>query len=133
MRDKGWHAIMGLLSSRNLLYTSIALTICNILFFSSSAFRIDDPLFIWSAQSIINTPLDPLGHVINWYGFNDNAFYIHQNPPLVSYFIAVVILIAGLSEPSLHIAFLIPTIVTLLCVYKLAENIRKETGGLVFF
>ncbi len=45
-----------------------------------------------------------------------------DNPPLTSYFIALVSLIGGWSEPALHLAFLVPAVAAVLGTYALAKN-----------
>lgn len=78
--------------------------------FLGRAFSMDDPLFLWIAERILSHPLDPYGFNTNWSGYEMPMFRLMQNPPLNSYFIALVAHLAGSTEPILHAAFLLPAI-----------------------
>jgi len=86
----------------------IAATVLPLLPFLDKAFHIDDPLFIWTAKQILKGPLDFYGFTGNWFGLETPAYAFIKNPPLASYYIAVVGLFAGFSEKAIHIAFLVP-------------------------
>jgi len=66
--------------------------------------HIDDPIFLQTARNIINNPLDPYGSITNWSGTPEKLFDFFSNPPLFSYYLAVVITIWGESERAMHIA-----------------------------
>jgi hypothetical protein len=100
----------------------ISLVVILFLPFLSRAFTIDDPLFIWMGQQIMNSPLDPYGLSVNWSVIHQPMSVVMQNPPLASYFIAVVILLAGLSETVLHTAFLLPAIAAASGSYLVARR-----------
>src|SRR6476619_4627801 len=78
--------------------------------FLNKAFHIDDPLFLWMAQQISMHPGDPYGFVVNWYVSNQPMFSIMQNPPLNSYYMALIASFLNWSEPATHGAFLVPAI-----------------------
>ena len=113
-------------SSRNEAVRSAALlaaiTIACLAPFAGKAFHIDDPLFLWTARHIQSSPLDPYGFTINWYGIEQSAVQIVKNPPLASYFIALVALLVGWSEVALHLAFLVPAVGVTLGTYFLARR-----------
>ncbi|OGW51539.1 MAG: hypothetical protein A2Y81_07885 [Nitrospirae bacterium RBG_13_43_8] len=90
--------------------------------FVDKAFHIDDPLFLWTAKHIQNHPLDFYGFSVNWYGTEMAMSDITKNPPLASYYIAIVASIIGWSEIALHLAFLIPAIGAILGTYLLARQ-----------
>lgn len=91
--------------------------------FAASAFRIDDPLFIWVAQQIQAHPLDPYGFTVNWYGWPSPMSEVLQNPPLAAYFLALAAALLGWSETALHLAFLLPALAAALGIYRLATRL----------
>ena len=88
--------------------------------FVNKAFHIDDPLFLWAAEQIQVQPFDFYGFSANWYGHQMPMAEINQNPPLTSYYIALVALILNWSEITFHIAFLLPAMGVALGIYQLA-------------
>jgi len=105
-----------------------AATVFCLLPFSGRAFSTDDPLFIWTAQHIVQQPLNPYGFDVNWNKSAAAMSEVTQNPPLASYFMAAVGRIAGWSERALHLAFLLPTIGLVLGVYRLAKRFTGSGG-----
>ena len=106
----------------------LAATVLCLLPFSGRAFSNDDPLFIWTAQQILQQPLNPYGFEVNW---NKNAAPMSettQNPPLAAYYMAAAGKIGGWSERSLHLAFLLPAIALMLGVYRLAMRVTGLPG-----
>ena len=91
--------------------------------FLNKAFHIDDPLFLWMAQQIAHHPGDPYGFAVNWYVSNQPMFSIMQNPPLCSYYIALIASFLGWSEPAMHSAFLVPAIAAVLGTFFLARRL----------
>ena len=53
-------------------------------------------------------------------------YAITKNPPLTGYVIALVTALAGWGEPALHLAFLVPAAVVVVCTYRLAERFGAE-------
>jgi 4-amino-4-deoxy-L-arabinose transferase-like glycosyltransferase len=103
-----------------------AATLLCLLPFSGRAFSTDDPLFIWTAQNIVNHPLDPYGFRVNWNKSGAPMSEVTQNPPLASYYMAVAAKVGGWSERGLHLAFLLPTIALVLGVYRLAKRLTRS-------
>jgi len=101
--------------------------------FVGKAFHIDDTLYIWTAQHILARPLDFFGFSANWYGFEMPMWHLNKNPPLASYYMALVGLVFGWSETALHIAFLIPAAGLSLGTYYLARRLcgRPQIAALV--
>ena len=91
--------------------------------FLNKAFHIDDPLFLWMAQQISMHPGDPYGFVVNWYVSNQPMFSIMQNPPLSSYYMALMASFLGWSEPAMHGAFLVPAVAAVLGTFFLARRL----------
>jgi 4-amino-4-deoxy-L-arabinose transferase-like glycosyltransferase len=82
----------------------------------------DDPLFLWAARHIQETPTNFYGFNVNWYGFDAAASDVIKNPPLNSYYIAAAGSLLGWSEARLHIAFLFPAIAAVTGCYVLARS-----------
>ncbi len=97
-------------------------TVACLLPFSSKAFHIDDPLFIWTAQQIAHHPFDPYGFHMVWYVTDMPMSAITKNPPLACYYGALIGIAAGWSEPAWHLAFLLPALAVVLGTYRLAER-----------
>lgn len=91
--------------------------------FLNKAFHIDDPVYIWTAQHIQTHPLDFCGLSMNWYGTVEPLSKIQTNPPLVSYYIALVAYWFGWSEIVLHLAFLVPACAVIVGTYLLAQDL----------
>jgi 4-amino-4-deoxy-L-arabinose transferase-like glycosyltransferase len=103
-------------------------TLLCLLPFSGRAFSTDDPLFIWTAQHIVQQPLNPYGFDVNWNRSVAAMSEVTQNPPLAAYYTAAAGKIAGWSERALHLAFLLPTIALVLGVYRLARRFTGSAG-----
>src|SRR5262249_41648259 len=91
--------------------------------FLNKAFHIDDPLFLWIAQQISTHPGDPYGFTANWYVSSQPMFSIMQNPPLSSYYMALVASFLGWNEPAMHSAFLVPAVAAVLGTFFLARRL----------
>jgi hypothetical protein len=99
-----------------------AATLACLLPFTGKAFHIDDPLFLWTAQQITHHPLDPYGFDLDWYMSQMHMWAITKNPPLASYYVALVGSFAGFSERALHFAFLLPAMALIFGTYQLARR-----------
>jgi 4-amino-4-deoxy-L-arabinose transferase-like glycosyltransferase len=101
--------------------------------FAGKAFHIDDPLFLWVARQIQSNPFDFYGFTINWYGYEMPASQVIKNPPLASYYIALVSRWFGWSETALHVAFLVPAVAAVTGTYCLARefSVRPLSAALV--
>jgi hypothetical protein len=102
------------------------LTLICLLPFIGKPFNIDDPLFIWAAQQIVHHPLNPYGFQLNWSDTAMPMSEITKNPPLASYFAALVGPWTHWSELALHFAFLLPALVVILATYELARSMTKR-------
>ena len=103
----------------------VVLTLLCLLPFSNKAFHIDDTLFVWTAQQIAHHPLDPYGFNLNWYRTPGPMSRETKNPPLAAYYGAAAGRLAGWSEWSLHLAFLLPAVVLILGTYQLARRFTE--------
>jgi 4-amino-4-deoxy-L-arabinose transferase-like glycosyltransferase len=90
--------------------------------FLAKPFNMDDPLFIWSARQIHSHPLNPFGFDVNWYGVPLPIANEMENPPLASYYIALVAAVFGWSEIALHGAFLLASVAVVVGTWRLARR-----------
>lgn len=88
----------------------------------STAFRIDEPLFLWVAKHILKEPGNPFNFSVNWYGTAKPMWEIIQNPPLTSYLLAAIGCLVGFGESTLHTAFLLFAVAFVLGTYLLARR-----------
>lgn len=112
--------------SRKSQFRLVALTVAALAPFLNKAFHIDDPLFLWMAQQIAKHPLDPYGFAVNWSTTSEPVWKVMQNPPLCSYYLAAIGSIAGWSELTLHAAFLIWPVLSLLATFAIARRFCRE-------
>ena len=108
-----------------ILFLVALITICYFPFINR-AFHIDDPLFIWAAKHIQSNPSDPYAFNVNWYGVEMPMWFVTKNPPLASYYIALVASFFGWSEAVLHCAFLFPALAVAIGMYLLAQKYCKR-------
>lgn len=94
--------------------------------FSDKAFHIDDTLFIWVARQIAHNPLDFFGFTGNWGGIEEEARRFIKNPPLVSYYIALISSIFGSSERAIHVAMTVPALAAALGAWTLGRRLCKS-------
>lgn len=90
--------------------------------FSGKAFHIDDPVYVRAAQQILSHPADFYGFRMNWRGTEMPVADFQQNPPGVSYLLAMAGLCFGWSERALHLALLLPAIAAVIGIYFLAQE-----------
>lgn len=111
----------------------LLLTLACLVPFAGKAFFIDDTLFIRAAEQIQKHPADFYGFNINWYGYSTPMTVAFDNPPLTSYYIALVALLLGWSEWALHLAFLLPALAAVWGIFALAKNYcdRPFTAALI--
>jgi Dolichyl-phosphate-mannose-protein mannosyltransferase len=100
---------------------TVATLLC-LLPFSGRAFHVDDPLFVWTARQIVEHPLDPYGFSLNWGITRMRMAEVTQNPPLASYYGALIGRVTGWSERAWHFGFLLPALVVILGTYRLATH-----------
>jgi 4-amino-4-deoxy-L-arabinose transferase-like glycosyltransferase len=105
-------------------------TTCAVLYpFARKAFHIDDPLFLWSAQRILDAPFDFYGLSVNWEYYLVPMPEVMKNPPLSSYYIALASVLSGggpFDEETLHFFFMIPAAATVVGTYVLAKRFTQN-------
>jgi len=101
-------------------------TIALLIPFVNKAFNIDDPLFLWIAQQIHSHPFDPYGFKVNWYDSEASMDRIMQNPPLASYYMALIARMFGWGEVVMHVSFLLVAILVVVGTYFVADRVCKN-------
>lgn len=109
------------MSARPRLVLIIAFLMCTLPFVARP-FHLDDPMYIWAAQHIVQHPTDFYGFDVIWAATKQPMSEIMQNPPLASYFIAIVGSVLGFGEVTLHLAFLLPALGVVLGTHQLAKG-----------
>ncbi len=102
-----------------------ALGIVTLLPFITKPFNIDDPFYLAVAKHIVESPFDFYGFDFNWYGTVEPVTYANH-APATAYYMALVGIIAGWSEPAMHIAFMVPAIALLLGTYAAAKRLCDQ-------
>ena len=108
------------------LVSAALLVIITIIFlvpFAGKAFHIDDPMYLWTAKHILHSPLDFYGFNVNWYGTEEPMSSVMKNPPLASYYLALVGLLFGWDEVTIHLAMTLPAIFVILGIFFLARQL----------
>jgi 4-amino-4-deoxy-L-arabinose transferase-like glycosyltransferase len=108
-----------------LVVLAVATLIC-LVPFAGKAFHIDDPLFLWVGRYIQAHPTDPYGFSINWYGSESPISKITKNPPLNSYYLALLGSLFGWKEVPLHLGFLVPALGAVLGTHLLARDLCRH-------
>jgi 4-amino-4-deoxy-L-arabinose transferase-like glycosyltransferase len=93
----------------------------------TKAIHIDDTAYLEMAQAIINDPLHPLSQTINWHNTQQPIFVLNQ-PPLLSYYLALIIIIFGDSEIALHLSWSIFSLASIVLFYLLVG--KNKTNSL---
>lgn len=104
----------------------IAAVVLPLVVVSDRAFNIDEPLFLWLGEQIVRAPLDFFGFEVNWYGSRQPMAAVTRNPPGVGYAIAVAASLFGWSERALHLAFVLPAVVTGAATWALARRLCPD-------
>jgi 4-amino-4-deoxy-L-arabinose transferase-like glycosyltransferase len=101
-------------------------TIVCFLPFSGRAFHVDDTLFVRAARQIAQHPSNPYGFEINWDAAQIPMSQITQNPPLDSYYIALVGRGLGWSEWAMHLGFILVAFALVFGTYFLARKFTRS-------
>ena len=98
------------------------LSLVLLLPFLNKAAHIDDPCYIWAAQQIVSSPMDYYGFSVNWYGREMQMYEVNQNPPLLSYYLAIFGGLFGWREWILHLGLIPVAFCAALGVWRLADS-----------
>jgi len=110
---------------RHSLSVLTILTAACLLPFSGRAFHMDDTLFLKAAKQVLQHPFDPYGFNVLWYTTELPMWMVTKNPPLASYYAAVVGAVAGWSERALHLAFFLPALGVVFGTYVVARRLTR--------
>jgi hypothetical protein len=100
----------------------LGLSLACLLPFLAKPFHVDDTLFLRAAKQIQKHPVDFYGFNINWFGTTQPMTRSMENPPLASYYAAVIASIGGWSEPVLHLGFLLIALAAAAGIFSLATR-----------
>jgi hypothetical protein len=75
--------------------------------FIQKPFHVDDTVVLHIARQILMRPLNPLSGEMDWDGTVKPTFHVTTNPPLLSYYLALWMLVGGEREWVMHAAMLI--------------------------
>jgi len=113
--------LRGAMRIRQLAFLAIV-TLIALAPFANKPFHIDDPAYLWTAQQIVEEPFDFYGFDMYMNGVRVPMHMEMQNPPLVSYFLAGVALVAGWNEIPMHMLSIAFALMAVLGTYVLAQR-----------
>jgi 4-amino-4-deoxy-L-arabinose transferase-like glycosyltransferase len=123
------HEDVSLLRGWSTLHSYLLLagaTILCLIPFSGRAFHVDDTLFVWAAQNIAKHPFNPYGFQLIWEFTRVPMSEVTQNPPLASYYGALIGGLMGWSEWAMHAGFLPISVLLVLGTYRLARRFTRS-------
>jgi hypothetical protein len=91
--------------------------------------HIDDTLYLEVARRIVTHPLDPYGGILNWQQVPERTYNVSISPPLLSYWFAFVMTVAGENIALLHVSMIPWLLLACWALYRLAE--RWSDSGLI--
>jgi len=112
--------------SRPSMALAFFLPIVLLLPFINRAYNIDEPMFVWVAQQIVQEPFDYFGGAVDRSDGPEPMYEYNQNPPGFSYVLAIVGAIGGWSEPVLHLASLLAAGLCSLGTYLVAVRLSPR-------
>ncbi|MFA5780022.1 MAG: glycosyltransferase family 39 protein [Elusimicrobiota bacterium] len=102
--------------------------LCFILFlpFFNKAISGDSIFYIYTAKQILREPLKPFDFQINCAEKNYHGWDVANNPPLISYFLAVCMKFFGENEKVLHLIFFGFTLFAVIGIFFLSEELKID-------
>ncbi len=91
--------------------------------------HVDDALYLNIARRIVTHPLDPFGGILNWQQIPEPTYNVSISPPLLSYWFAMVMIVAGENIPLLHLSMIPWLLLACWGVFRLGE--RWANAGLL--
>ena len=92
--------------------------------FINKAVHIDDTVFIYMARQILNDPLRPYSFNLDWSVYSGPAIFV-ADPPLVPYYIALIMKIFGENQKIIHFSFIIFPLAAALSMYYISKKFTK--------
>lgn len=104
------------------------LTIFLLLPFINKPFNVDDPFYLKMAEHITVDPLKPYSFFINWSGHLRDVWKDVEAtfPPLVPYFLALLLKIFGTKEWVMHTCFLVFPVLGVISSYFIAKKFTDK-------
>lgn len=93
--------------------------------FMNKAVHIDDIAFLYIAKQIIKDPLHPYSFNLEWSSETGLAIHI-TDPPLMPYYIAIILLLFGEIEWVLHLSFIIFPLIAGISMYYLSKKFTTK-------
>lgn len=90
--------------------------------FINKAIHIDDTVFYYIAEKIMDTPADPYSFSINWLGTPMPVFAFNSNPPGLSYYLAGVFSMFGKGEKTAHASMIVFSLIAAFSMYFLSKK-----------
>lgn len=90
--------------------------------FVQKPFHIDDPAYLWTAQQIVEEPLDFYGFDLYMKGMRVPMHVEMQNPPMIGYYLAAVSILTGWGEVPMHLASFAFVLAAVFGTYFLAQR-----------
>src|SRR5262245_60458106 len=94
--------------------------------FLGTAFRVDEPLYLWIARRIAAEPGDFFGLEVNWFGHAMPMPRAMMNPPLFAFYLAAAMRLVGSGEIAVHAALLVFPLAAALGTASLARRLRAD-------
>ena len=84
--------------------------------------HIDDTLYLEIARRIVTHPLDPYGGILNWQQVPESTYHVSISPPLLSYWFALVMFVAGENIVLLHVSMIPWLLLGCWAIFRLGER-----------
>lgn len=107
-------------------FAAFAVPVALLLPFLGKPVHVDDPLYIWTAQHILEHPLDFYGFDVVWMQQPEPMYAANLNPPGLAYYLALVGGFFGWSPPVLHAAMALFAGLAGLGIYRLAQSLTPH-------
>jgi len=85
----------------------LAVALLTQMAFLHKPFHVDDTVVLHIARQVLKNPFQPLAGELDWDGTVKPTFHVTTNPPLLSYYLALWMLLGGEQEQLLHAAMLV--------------------------
>ncbi len=93
--------------------------------FINKAVHIDDTVFLYMAKQILKDPLRPYSFNLDWSVYSGMAIFV-ADPPLVPYYISIIMKIFGQNEMIIHLSFVVFPLAAALSMYYISKKFTKN-------
>lgn len=91
--------------------------------------HVDDTLYLEVARRIVTHPLDPYGGILNWQQIPERTYNVSISPPFLSYYFAMVMIVAGENLVVLHLAMIPWLLLAAWALFRLGERWAGGAGA----